>query len=129
MKDKAKLFLKDGTPKYIACYETKRNPTLDRFCVVFTRLAFHDKAYRGLVTYRAMSTYPCAPQGFGQWGEAKQGEFRAGGSKIKFSELPVDCQRLIIADYCAMWDIEMYEVYTEGDQVRLQSIYEVERSA
>jgi hypothetical protein len=34
---KERLFKEDGAPRFIRCYETKRNPTIDRFTVVFTR--------------------------------------------------------------------------------------------
>jgi hypothetical protein len=41
-------FFKDGEPKYLRCYETKRNPPIDRFTIVFSRASkFLGKAYVG----------------------------------------------------------------------------------
>jgi hypothetical protein len=43
-------FFKDGAPKYVRCYEKKRNPTIDRFTVVFCHASkFMGRDYIGRV--------------------------------------------------------------------------------
>jgi hypothetical protein len=128
MKDKANLFV-NGVPKYIVCYEMKRNPTYDRFTVVYTHTNWYDPENKGRVFYRGMSAHPTHPQGFGQHGEAWGWQFSPRGSRITFAELLVDCQRVVIADYCSLWGIEQYEIYTEGDQARVNNGFEIQRSA
>jgi hypothetical protein len=104
MRDKRKLFNKAGEPRYIRCYETKRNPTIDRFVIVFTRAScFSGKDYIGRVLYVSASGNPCHPTGFWQHGEAWRHEFSPNGSRIKFSELPEQCRQLVLEEYKYLW--------------------------
>lgn len=53
-----------------------------------------------------MSSMPFHPQGFGQHGEIE--DPRGGkhlGKRIKFAELPEDCQKLVVSDYKDIWSI------------------------
>jgi hypothetical protein len=106
-----KPYFIDGIPKYIACYEQKKNPAFDRFTVVFTHLNWIGYL-PGRIEYRAMSAHPYHPQGFGQRGEAERGRFRPGGSRIEFTSLPEDCQRLIRNDYAEMWGLDVTADWT-----------------
>ncbi|GHV57827.1 hypothetical protein AGMMS49579_24270 [Spirochaetia bacterium] len=124
MQDKSKLFV-NGTPKYIACYEAKRNPTGDRFTVVYTHTNWYDPENKDKVFYIAMSEHPAHPQGFGQHRESWAWRFYPRGSRITFEELPVDCQRVVITDYCNLWGIGQFELHTEGGQVRVRNVFEI----
>jgi hypothetical protein len=99
-------FFKDGAPKYIRCYEQKRNPSVDRFTVVFCHaLRFMGKDFTGRVYYISadgMSTYPL---GFYQHGEAWQSEFCPGGSRVKWWDLPEQLRDVVLAEYCEVWGI------------------------
>lgn len=50
----------------------------------------------GLYGARGMSTHPFHPQGFGQFCSAMPGKHL--GKRIKFEELPADCQKLVKQD-------------------------------
>jgi hypothetical protein len=88
--DKRKLYQEDGSPRYLRCYEVKRNATIDRFTMVFTRSScFMGKEYIGRVYYAGASENPAHPvSGFYQHGEAWSWEFHAPGSPVPFSSLP-----------------------------------------
>lgn len=90
------------TPRFIRCWEFKRTPTpLDRFTVVYTntKKAGHPK---GITYFRAMSGNPY--HGYAEWGESKTMYFaRSHGTQIPFSDLPIDCQAVVLDDYQALW--------------------------
>jgi hypothetical protein len=65
--------------------------TLDRYEVVYDAYC-GDGLYEGV----GMSEHPFHPQGFGQHGEVKPG--RHLGKRIKFEDLPADCQKLVMSD-------------------------------
>jgi hypothetical protein len=98
------LYAENGEPKRIRCFMFKQEPKPyhDWVTVVFT---YASKAGYpvGTIVYRAMSGDPTHPLGIGQWGEQKGGPFRAGGSRVKFSEIPEKCQALIRQDYKELW--------------------------
>lgn len=67
--------------------------TLDRYTAVY----MDQPEYRqGTYAARGMSTHPFSPQGFGCFTSAKPG--RHLGKRIKFEELPKDCQKLVLQD-------------------------------
>jgi hypothetical protein len=102
--DKARLYLPDGKPRFIRCYNTRRNPAIDHITVVYTRAnTWGGKAYTGTVFYVGMSDRPFHPHGFCQHGESPRRQFHAGGSRIPFHSLPTDCQKQVIADYASLW--------------------------
>jgi len=99
----ANLFTETGEPKRIKCYMAKRRSTTDYITVVYTHT--HLLGYpSGTVLYRGMNDTPTHPQGFGQWGETERHKFRAGGSRVEFSELPKDCQMVVRQDYKNLWE-------------------------
>jgi len=104
MKRKKNRYYRDnGEPKYIRCYEIKKNPPIDRFTVQFTRASSClGSTYIGRVYYLAMSEAPFHPQGFGQHGE-HAGKLGHCGSVIKFSDLPNDCQKAVAETYAELW--------------------------
>lgn len=106
--------LPDGKPRYIRCYDNN-GETADRYTVIFT----------GRYTYKtggafwnlAMSANPFDPQGIGQHGESEDiidyPSYKHLGKKIKFENLPEDCQKLVLSDYVYLWDIKDHPYYTE----------------
>ena len=105
MSESTKLFNEAGVPKRIMCFKQKRGGSLDCITVVFTQ-ALKAGYPRGTVLYRAMSEMPFSPIGYALWGEDMRYRFRPGGSRINFSDLPKDCQELVLADYKALWKSE-----------------------
>lgn len=75
--------------------------SFDRYTAVFTK---RYKSHRGLyLNYIAMSERPTHPQGFGQHGEFQwyRGMYQMMqylGTRIKFEELPIDCQKVVLRD-------------------------------
>lgn len=96
--------LPNGIPKYIRCYDDG-GKSLDRYTVVFTK-----KRPGGITLYVGMSGNPFHPQGFGQHGEQKNPidvpSYSHLGKKIKFQDLPEDCQKLVLRDYKDLWNIQ-----------------------
>lgn len=90
----------DGQPKYVRCYDNG-GETLDRYTVVFSQLR------TGWCHYLAMSGAPFHPQGFRQHGEDRRTidypTYGHLGKKIRFEQLPPDCQRAVMQDYTAYW--------------------------
>ena len=78
----------------IKCYDGGENSGADRYTVVYldspvtTRPGFYDAV--------GMNAAPYHPQGFGQHCNARPGRHR--GRRIKFKDLPRDCQRLVWQD-------------------------------
>jgi hypothetical protein len=83
--------------------------TFDRYAVIFTHA--HSFGLRGYTVGVGMSEHPFHPQGFGQHFEydnqrdLKGGKIGACGKRITFSELPPDCQKLVLSDYKGLWSI------------------------
>jgi hypothetical protein len=105
--DKRKLFKEDGSPKYLRCYEVKRNPTIDRFTIVFEKShCWGGKGYRGRVYYVGASENPTCPLGFYQHGEAYRWEFHAPGSRVEFFSLPLELREVVANEYRLLWEVE-----------------------
>ncbi len=104
MAENRKLFLDDGTPRYIQCRDAGAELN-DRYTVWFT--GRHRALPAGRVAYRAMSDRPFHPLGFGVWGEQDRRDCRGypGGKRIGFSDLPPDCRRLVLDDYRTIWRV------------------------
>jgi hypothetical protein len=100
-------FFVDGAPKYLRCYERKKNPPIDRFTVVFCHAAkFMGKGYIGRVYYVAANGIPANPLGgFYQHGEAWRWEFCPCGSRITWWGLPKELRDVLLAEYCEVWGI------------------------
>jgi hypothetical protein len=86
-------------------YKQEPKPHADYITIVYTyahKLGFPI----GRVLYRSMNGCPYHPAlGICQWGEGWQNEFYPGGSRVSFSDLPEDCQKIILNDYKYLWDI------------------------
>lgn len=106
--------LPGGAPKYVRVYDNG-GETFDRYTVLFTgRYAGRPV---GRTEYVGMSENPCHPQGFGQHGEiegvpdAQRGWPPAIGRKchlgkrIAFTDLPDECQRVVMSDYIDLWNL------------------------
>jgi hypothetical protein len=100
-------FFVDGAPKYLRCYEKKKNPPIDRFTIVFCHASkFMGDEYIGRVYYVSANGTPVHPQGgFYQHGEARQGEFCPCGSRITWWDLPEELRKVLLAEYCDVWGI------------------------
>ena len=98
------LYTETGEPKRIRCYMQKRRKTLDHITVVYTYISKTGNPV-GTVLYRGMSEDPYHPQGFGIMGEGCRSSFNPGGSRVSFSELPINCRELVYSDYSAIWDV------------------------
>jgi hypothetical protein len=99
-------FFKDGAPKYLRCYEKKKNPPVDRFTIVFCRASkFMGDEYIGQVYYVSADDTPTHPLGFYQHGAAWQGEFCPCGSRVTWRTLPEELRKVLLAEYCDVWEI------------------------
>ena len=112
--DRVNRLMPGGAPRYIRCYDNGNRPdggTIDRYTVVYTGRYRHKTG--GSQWYVGMSAAPFHPQGFGQHGEypghlgpaIDRPSYGHLGKKIKFQDLPEDCQKLVLQDYRDLWDI------------------------
>jgi hypothetical protein len=102
--DTRKLYLEDGTPRYVRVFDDG-GETFDRYTAVFTG-RYKGRPPSGYI-YAGMSARPFDPQGFGQHGEVERRAFGTGahcGKRIKFSSLPPGCQTLVRQDYISLWE-------------------------
>lgn len=76
----------------IRCYDNG-GESIDRYTVVYLD---HPEAYPGTFAAVGMNASPFHPQGFGQHTTAIPGKHL--GRRIAFSNLPTDCQRLVMQD-------------------------------
>lgn len=106
----------NGVPRWIRCYDNG-GETCDRYTVVFTGRYTHKTAREHWVL--GMSDAPFHPQGFGQHMtypyqiDAQGGKWPPAigrknhlGTRIKFQDLPSDCQKCVKQDYTYLWDIK-----------------------
>src|ERR1035437_10201882 len=93
--------LPGGVPRWVRCYDDGDRPdaTWDRFTVVYTGRAatLRAKGFAPEYQFVGMSSHPTHPQGFGQHGTtqhhpADRPTYGHLGRKIKFTDLPADCQ-------------------------------------
>ncbi len=100
----------NNQPKWIRCYDLGKDQ-FDRYTVVYTKISILPKSEGSCFMYVGMSNNPFSPTGFGQHGESMykpidRPTYGHLGKKIKFTDLPEDCQKLVISDYVQLWDIE-----------------------
>jgi hypothetical protein len=107
-----------GIPKYIRCYDNggvDNGGSIDRYTVVYTG---NYRRGKGWFQYVGMSESPFHPQGFGQHGEnptqidvnkwgfaPAMGRKNHLGRRIPFTQLPPDCQKLVLSDYKDIWQL------------------------
>ena len=113
--ERTERLLPAGIPRWIRCYDNK-GESFDNFTVVFTGRYTHKTGGEHWVL--AMNEAPFHPQGFGQHCGGRELPDTLGGKwppaigrknhlgvRIKFEDLPEDCKRLVLSDYCDLWDI------------------------
>ena len=101
--------LPNGIPKWIRVYDNG-GTSFDRYTAVFTKKSITNIRGDRWFMYVGMSSNPFHPQGFGQHGESNwqpvdRPTYGHLGKKIKFEDLPKDCQTLVIQDYLELWDL------------------------
>lgn len=102
-----------GIPRYVRVYDEPT--TTDRYTVVFTgRYAGRPV---GGCDYVGMSADPFHPCGYGQHGESltvidapngwppAMGRKCHLGKRIAFTDLPDECQRVVMSDYIDLWGL------------------------
>lgn len=88
----------EGAPRAVlACYDSGPNRGFDRYTVLYGAPIWTADMGRN-VPYVGMSAAPFHPQGFGQHGEMPSYNRAALGKKIRFLDLPPDCQKLVVQD-------------------------------
>lgn len=111
--------LPDGKPRYIRIYDADSENTgrvIDRYTVVFT--GRYTQKTGGEHWILGMNAAPFHPQGFGQHSVSHHIIDRAEnkwppvvgrkchlGKRIEWDDLPSDCQKLVMSDYCNLWDL------------------------
>lgn len=101
----------NGIPKYVRCYNNG-GKTIDRYTVVYTgnynNIGHNPREAKPKShEYVSMSGAPYHPQGVCQHGESDRlidwPTYGHLGKKIKFNDLPEDCQKVVISDYKNIW--------------------------
>ena len=110
--ERRQRLLPDGKPRWVRCYDNG-GETIDRYTVVFSGRYPKDGAGHLSI---GMSSNPTHPHGIGQhscdsppidcpdwtWAPAI-GRKNHLGRRIAFSDLPNECQRVVLRDYCDIW--------------------------
>lgn len=108
--DRTNTLLPLGVPRYIRIYENDK--TADCYTVVYTGHYRKGKGHdRDWFQYVCMNAAPFHPCGICQHGETEfepvdRPTYAHLGRKIKWTDLPVDCQKVVLDDYCDLWGIE-----------------------
>ena len=102
------------TPRYLRLYDNRKSKkVIDNYTAVFTG----NYQLRGVPKYRnfqcnyiGFNGWPTSPnQGFWQHGSNNnmidRPKYSHLGKKIKFQDLPEICRRLLMEEYCEIWDI------------------------
>lgn len=107
MLNRLERLLPDGKPRYVRVYDNG-GETIDRYTVVFTGRYRHKTG--GEFWHLGMNAAPFHPQGFGQHGshdtQIDRPSYGHLGKKIRFDELPTDCQRCVRQTYDDLWDLK-----------------------
>ena len=111
-----------GIPRWIRCYDEGPN-AYDRYTVVYTGRYAKGTGADRRYQYVCMSEMPFSPCGLGQHGSSEHiidttrdglvgfkwppaiGQKGFLGTRIQFSDLPIDCQKLVISDYRELWGL------------------------
>lgn len=130
VKARAAKFAPEGVPRWIRCYDNggvdAENGSVDRYTVVYTGRYDKGEGANKEFHYVGMSGAPFHPQGVGihgghrqpidtvvpgrpgQWGfPPALGRKCHLGRRIKFADLPADCQTLVYQDYCELWTLDL----------------------
>ncbi len=98
-KRSTKRWLEGAPAPVLAVYDSGPNRGADRYTVLYGAPLW-TPSYGRNVPARAMSDYPFHPCGIGLYIEVPAYDRSAYGRKIRFSDLPADCQHLVQRD-CA----------------------------
>ena len=114
-KQRENNLLPNGIPRWIRCYDNG-GESVDQYTIVFT--GNYSGREHGC-NFRVMSTNPYCPAGVGLWCahteiiDALNGKWPPAigrknhlGTRIKFQDLPPDCQKLVLQDYKELWVLE-----------------------
>jgi hypothetical protein len=124
---RAARLLPGRVPRYVRCYDNG-GETSDRYTACYTgnyrklftgeTLASGHYGRREWFQHVCMSGAPFHPQGIGMHGEHPQqidvnksgfapaiGRKNHLGTRIRFQDLPADCQKLVLSDYKELWDL------------------------
>lgn len=97
--------LPKGMPRYVRFYDNG-GESADRYTAVFTGRYTHKTANE--FWHLGMSSNPFHPQGIGQHGSSKTQidipTYSHLGKKIKFEDLPKECQECVMQTYLYLWD-------------------------
>ena len=111
MTTRTKRLLPAGKPRYVRCYDNG-GKTYDQYTVVYTGHYTHKTGRQHWSV--CMSEHPFHPQGVGMHNEYPYQIDRPSyghlGKRIKFDDLPEDCQKLVLQDYVYLWDIESVDL-------------------
>lgn len=104
---RAERLMPNGIPRHVRIYDNG-GATADRYTVIFSG---RWKGRRpGWTFLLAMSAKPFHPQGIGLHdeirGEIDRPRYSHLGKKIRFQDLPEDCQRAVLTDYREIWDLK-----------------------
>lgn len=101
---RAKRYFEDGTPKYVTCWEYKKQKRQGEcFTVTFQHAGKTDKLTPGYLTGIGMGVDPEGISArFELAGQAAKASF---GTRISFKDLPPLCQNLIKREYDYIWDL------------------------
>jgi hypothetical protein len=122
--ERRQRFMPGGVPLLVRCYDNGGSDaaggSVDRYTVCFT--GRYRSRTAGEFCYLCMSEHPFDPHGVSihgsdgmqidvnRWGFAPMiGRKNHLGRRIKFEDLPEDCRALVVADYCAYWDLGLPE--------------------
>lgn len=121
--------LPEGVPRYIRVYDNE-GESADQYSVIFTGRYNKGGGYAKEFHYLAMSASPYHPQGIGIHGstqyqpadtiihEPGKGGWKWPpalgrkchlGRRIKFEDLPSDCQEIVLRDYREIWNLSEEE--------------------
>ncbi len=103
-----------GVPRWVRCYDNG-GESLDRYTVVYSG---NFAGRGGRCMYVSMNAAPSWPQGICQHGEhdrvvdAPRGGFAPAvgrkchlGVRVRFQDLPADCQEVVLRDYRGLWGL------------------------
>jgi hypothetical protein len=131
-KARAAKFAPGGVPRWLRVYDNggvdAEDGSVDRYTVVFTGRYDKGEGRYKEFHYLAMSGAPFHPQGVGIHGSTQYqpaDTIKAGGGwnwppalgrkchlgkRIRFEDLPDDCQTCALQDYCELWTLDIADV-------------------
>lgn len=103
-KERFDRLLPDSKPRYIRCYDNG-GETIDRYTVAYT--GHYPRKTKGWFDYVGMNSQPfhgVGMHGQNEFNQIDRPTYSHLGKKIKFSDLPEQCQKLVMQDYLYLWD-------------------------